>query len=171
MYKDGNVCPICGKGILKKSLIEEIFEYKGNQLKIPDYIIFQCSDCEESIVDNQTLKDSEKIIRNFQRKTDGLLTSDEIRKIRVALGFTQEDFGAILGGGAKAFARYETGQVTQSKAMDNLLRIVDEYPSVLNLIEKKVKKRTYQSYEQDFLYNIQNSGAADQYYHLKVMGE
>ncbi|NIA08669.1 MAG: hypothetical protein GWP10_02590, partial [Nitrospiraceae bacterium] len=31
----------------------------------------------------------------------------------------------------KSFTKYELGLVSQSKAMDNLLRVIDEFPGVL----------------------------------------
>lgn len=147
MYNKNDKCPICGEGKLTRNVIEESFEYKGQEIVIPDYVVFNCENCEESIVEANTLKASEKIIRDFHRRVDGLLTSDEIKKIRKSFGFTQEVFGNLLGGGAKGFARYETGKVSQSKPMDNLLRIIDAHPHVLDVLasrrDAEVTKRTY----------------------------
>jgi len=143
MYSKNNKCPICGDGILNEKVLEETFEYKGQYHTIPDYVVYECPNCGESIVPKDTLKATAKEIRDFQRKVDGLLTSDEIKKVRNFLGFTQEQMGALFGGGAKSFARYENGEVTQSRAMDNLIRIVDAYPFVLNVIPRKRGENTY----------------------------
>ncbi len=132
MYKNGDRCQICGVGRLAKKIIEEKFEYKGEVLTIPGYIIYECPVCEETVVDENTSKVTEKDIRDFQRKTDSLLTSDEIREIRISCVFTQEKFGEILGGGRKAFAHYENGTMTQSRAMDNLLRLLRKHPESLS---------------------------------------
>lgn len=134
MYKAGDKCPICGVGVLEKTVLEETFKYKGQSLKVPDYVVYHCPSCEEGIVDKNTLRDTEKIIRDFHREADGLLTSKEIKKIRRSFGLTQEAMGVLLGGGEKGFARYETGRVTQTKAMDNLLRILDTYPFILEFM-------------------------------------
>lgn len=134
MYKTDDKCLICGIGSLEKTVREETFEYKGESLTVPDYVVYRCPSCEEGIVDKNTLRDTEKVIRDFHREVDGLLTSKEIKKIRTSLGFTQEAMGGLLGGGEKSFARYETGRVTQTKAMDNLLRILDTYPFILDVI-------------------------------------
>jgi len=149
MDRTGDRCPICGEGVLAKTVLEEKFEYKGQSLTVPDYVVYNCPNCDEGIVDKNTLKDTEKIIRDFHRKTDGLLTSKEIRKIRRSFGFTQVAMGELLGGGEKSFARYENGQVTQSKAMDNLLRVLDTDPSILDIITghalKKIEGETPES--------------------------
>lgn len=128
-------CPICD-GNLSRKVTDETFTYKGKKKTIPDYVTYTCKQCGESIVDPKTLKDSGKVLKDFQREADGLLTGVEIKKIRGKLNRTQEEMAKILGGGLKAFARYETGTICQSTAMDNLLRILDEYPNVINVILK-----------------------------------
>lgn len=139
MYKTGQKCVICGKGKLIKKIVNEEFEYKGKKLTIPDYIIYSCNKCKEALVDPKTIRFTEKILTDFRREIDGLLTSCEILQIRKKLGKTQLELAKIFGVGEKNFARYENGQVTQSKAMDNLLRILDEYPVVLNILKPEEK--------------------------------
>ncbi len=129
-------CPICGNDLQKK-IGTERFEYKGKEIFIPDYVAYECSDCGEAIVDPETLKKSGKMLKEFQRQVDGLLTGQQIKTIRKKLGLTQEQMAEIVGGGLKSFARYESGKICQSKGMDNLLRILDAYPEMLNVIRKK----------------------------------
>jgi len=136
-------CPICGAGKMKKKIGTETFEYKGANLTIPNYITYVCAECGESIVDNASLKESGKKLKDFQREVDGLLTGPQIKAVRVKLGLTQEQLADIVGGGLKSLARYESGQVCQSKGMDNLLRILDAYPFTLKVIQKEGKKRVY----------------------------
>ncbi|GBE06488.1 antitoxin MqsA [bacterium BMS3Abin10] len=137
-----NTCPICGAEALEKRSTTETLEYKGRKITIPNYISYKCNECEESIVDEKTIKSSSKILNEFKKEVDGLLPIGEIKRIRNSLGFTQEQISTILGGGKKAFAKYESGRIIQSKAMDNLLRIIGEYPFVINIISKqsRVKK-------------------------------
>ena len=130
-------CPICGAGGLKKTVSTERFEYKGKEIFIPDYVAYECAECGEAIVDPETLKTSGKLLKDFQRQVDGLLTGQQIKTIRKKLGLTQQEMAEIIGGGLKSVARYESGQVCQSKGMDNLLRILDAYPEMLNVIRKK----------------------------------
>jgi len=68
-------CPICGADGLSKKAITETFEYKGNKLSYPNYIIYECPKCGEAIVDKRTLKESGRAIRDFYRKVDGLLAA------------------------------------------------------------------------------------------------
>jgi len=142
MYQDGGQCPVCGQEGLQKKSITETFEYKGKKFEFPNYVIYECSKCEEAIVDKQSIKDSGRAIRNFYRKVDGLLTAEEIIRIRkFKLCLTQDGASKLLGGGAKSFARYENSEVIQSEAMDNLLRILNVYPHIINVIKDKNKPR------------------------------
>lgn len=129
-------CPICGAGALKKEVKTETFTYKGESKDIPNYITWACSECGEAIVDNKSLKASGKLLKDFQREVDGLLTGTQIKEVRTKLGLTQSQLAYIIGGGLKSVARYESGMVCQSKGMDNLLRILSAYPQTLNIIRK-----------------------------------
>ena len=128
---EGKPCPVCGEGECKRKTITETFRYKGHRLVIPDYVVYVCSRCREEFLDHSLLRPHQQKIRDWQRTIDGLLTAEEIRRLRLMLGLTQEEFSLLLGGGKKAFARYETGTVRQSVAMDNLLRAVQKHPSLL----------------------------------------
>jgi HTH-type transcriptional regulator/antitoxin MqsA len=138
MYKDGDQCPICGHNTLKKVIVTETFEYKGKKLDYPNYIIYKCQDCQEAVVDKASMKESGRAIRDFYRQVDGLLISSEIKRIRkFKLCLTQDQASELLGGGAKSFARYENNEVIQSAALDNLLRVLDKAPYLLNVIKKE----------------------------------
>ncbi len=134
MYKQGDSCPLCGGGNLFEKVVEEHFSYKGHALTVPDYRILECAACGEAVVDKESARRAEKLLRDFGRQVDGLLMAVEIKRIRRKLHLTQEQMATILGGGLKGFARYENGQVVQSRAMDNLLRILDRFPESLGAL-------------------------------------
>jgi len=145
MYKAGDKCLICIEGELSEKIIAETFNYNGNQIKIPDYQVFKCNVCGEAFVSQKTIRTTEKILTDFRRGIDGLLTSDEIKAIREKLGKTQTEMADFLEVGEKTFARYENGQVTQSRSMDYLLRMLDNAPHAFFNI--KTKKKAYPKYE------------------------
>lgn len=128
-------CPVCGSKNIEMQITSEIFEYKGHQKTIDGCEKIVCKDCEEAFFTDETSKRNEKIVRDLHREVDGLLTSTELLRIRTSLGFTQQAFGELLGGGPKAFAKYESCVLTQSKAMDNLIRIVDSVPGAIEFLK------------------------------------
>jgi HTH-type transcriptional regulator/antitoxin MqsA len=134
MYKKGDSCPLCGGGGLCDKVIEERFSYKGHALTVPDYRILECPACGEAVVEKDSARRAEKLLKDFGRQIDGLLMAADIKRIRRKLHLTQEQMATLLGGGLKGFARYENGQVVQSRAMDNLLRILDRFPDSLDVL-------------------------------------
>jgi DNA-binding transcriptional regulator YiaG len=73
-------------------------------------------------------------IRAAKRSYDGLLTPDEIHRSRRLLKLTQEEASKVFGGGANAFSKYERGEVTQSAAMDRLIRLCVNHPELVDEI-------------------------------------
>lgn len=112
---------------------------------MPDYQIFECPACGEAVVEKNSVRRAEKLLKDFGRQVDGLLTAVDIKRVRRKLHLTQEQMATVLGGGLKSFARYENGQVVQSKAMDNLLRILDCFPESLGVLPGVLRTKTVPS--------------------------
>ncbi|MBN2436274.1 MAG: type II toxin-antitoxin system MqsA family antitoxin [Spirochaetes bacterium] len=133
----GSVCQVCGSENTELVVQDQEFSYKGHTLVIKDYQSTLCHNCGESIEENESYEKSIPLLRDFHRSVDGYLTGNEIRTIRKSFNMTQDEFSSVLGGGEKAFARYETGRVMQSKPMDNLLRILRDFPESISTLAAK----------------------------------
>ena len=57
-----------------------------------------------------------------------------IRAIRETLGLTQREAGRLLGGGVRAFEKYEDGTRTPRVATINLLRVLEAHPDALRIL-------------------------------------
>ncbi len=134
MFSEGMVCPVCENGTMKSILKDLDFEYKGKGARIPNSKVLQCEECEEYFLNEKDEREIERMLTNFRRSIDGLLTSDEIKEIRQSFGMTQVRFAQALRVGEKNFARYESGQSTQGRQADNVLRILREFPQALRAI-------------------------------------
>ena len=60
-----------------------------------------------------------------------LITPDEIRAIRQRLGLSQAEAGELIGGGPRAFTKYEAGTVSPTTSAANLLRLLDANPAAI----------------------------------------
>ena len=168
MYEQGSVCPVCGAGALEQKVVEEVFTYKGQTLTVPDYVVYECASCGEAVVNPASSQRASKLLKDFGRSVDGLLIAADIKRIRKKLGYTQEQMAEVCGGGLKAFARYESGQVMQSKGMDNLLRILDEFPYALDVINRRPSKKSAKvfslmDYRSKALYTYTESAHSESY--------
>ena len=71
----------------------------------------------------------------FHKQTEAKgLTPDEIRTIRQNLRLTQVEAGELLGGGPRAFTKYEAGTVRPAGAVVNLLRLLEANPGMLTTL-------------------------------------
>ena len=59
------------------------------------------------------------------------MTPDEIRSIREYLGLSQVEAGELIGGGLRAFTKYEAGAVKPSASVVNLLRLLEADPTLI----------------------------------------
>jgi YgiT-type zinc finger domain-containing protein len=72
-------CPICDQGTLKRELNDKVFEYGGDTVTIPDYVVYRCSACNDAVVDNETLKTSGHILNAFKNEVDARRESKSLQ--------------------------------------------------------------------------------------------
>ena len=65
------------------------------------------------------------------RKNNSEISPEEIRAIRELLGLTQVEAGELLGGGPRAFTKYEAGTVKPAASVVNLLRLLEANPAAI----------------------------------------
>ena len=123
-------CPFCEHGVMTRATVQETYTYKGQTLTLEQPGTW-CDSCGEGILDRADLKTTEKQIRDFQASVDGLLPSNEIRRIRKKLHLTQKQAAQIFGGGPNAFSRYERGESSPVRSTSHLLRLLDHHPEHL----------------------------------------
>lgn len=131
--KHCSLCPICGDEKLHEVKKFVTRSSNGHEKRVP-YHVSICSNCEcETLTEKQALF-NKRAMTDFYREADGLLTGSEIKQIRISLGLTQEDASKLFGGGKTAFTKYEKGDVTQSVAMDKLIRTAKAVPQAFEYL-------------------------------------
>jgi HTH-type transcriptional regulator/antitoxin MqsA len=86
------------------------------------------------VFDPQDMKVSDRALNRLRARAEGLLEPEEIKRIRKKLGLTQETAGALIGGGPRAFQRYEAGNLLPSRAISNALLLLDHDPTALEVL-------------------------------------
>jgi len=115
-------CIVCKSKDIKTLTAVECVLYKGTELQVPlEYSV--CNKCGREFVPKPQILSGEKAFRNAKRKFDGLLSAEEIVRARAKLSISQEQASKVFGGGKNAFSKYERGEVSQSVAMDKLIRV------------------------------------------------
>ena len=62
------------------------------------------------------------------------MNPEEIRAIRESLGLSQVQAGNLLGGGPRAFSKYESGTITPAASVVNLLRLLEADPTAIETL-------------------------------------
>ncbi len=146
-------CKICKSESIRQLDDMESISYKGSVLSISmEYSV--CNECEREFVSKQQILNNDSRIRDAKKNVDGLLTSTEIYHARTSMELTQEQASLVFGGGKNAFSKYERAEVSQSVAMDKLIRICLKHPSVLHelLVSAGIKRESTQvTYENNVI--------------------
>ena len=83
---------------------------------------FICPQCGLEAGTVQSAGDAQRAIADAYRKKAELLTGQEIKSLREAKGFTQQQLADVMNVGIASIKRWETGMI-QSKSMDHALRM------------------------------------------------
>lgn len=88
----------------------------------------------EGLHTHEDMKVSDRALNLLKARAEGFLEPKAIQRIRKKLGLTQVQAGEILGGGPRAFQKYESGDSLPSRAICSALRLLDNDPSGLKTL-------------------------------------
>jgi HTH-type transcriptional regulator/antitoxin MqsA len=112
--------------------------YKGKSITF-DMPGWYCDQSDESIHTGEDMKVSDRMLNLLKSRCEGLLEPVEIRRIRKKLHLTQEAAGLLIGGGPRAFQKYESGDLLPSRAVSNALVLLDHDPDALSVLKAHSK--------------------------------
>ncbi len=116
--------------VLKRSVRRRKLTYKGieRDFALPGW---WPADDGDGILDPEDLLVTNQAFNELRAEAAQRLKAEEVRRIRTRLKLSQRRAGEILGGGPRAFQKYESGEVVVSRPMANLLLLLDRDPSRL----------------------------------------
>ncbi|MGX7707429.1 type II toxin-antitoxin system MqsA family antitoxin [Methylobacterium sp. Gmos1] len=134
------VCPVTGESMIRDTR-PFVISYKGRKqnISLPGWY---CDNSGESIHSREDLKVSDRALMALKAEVDGLATPSEVARVRKKLGLSQVKASEILGGGPRSFQKYESGEITPSRAMTNLLRVMERHPEEIHRIEAEILDMT-----------------------------
>jgi HTH-type transcriptional regulator/antitoxin MqsA len=136
MAVETRIHPETGK-LLRRGVRSVTVRYKGLERTVtqpgwwPD-------DDSDGIISGLDAKETDHVLHEMKAEIASLPSPDEVRRIRQRLKLSQRRAGEVLGGGPRAFQKYESGEVAVSRPMANLLRLLEHDPARLKeLIEDR----------------------------------
>ncbi len=132
---DEPVCPASGAP-MKRGFRPMTLTYKGASVTV-DMPGWYCEASGESIHTGDDMKVSDRVLNRLKARQEGLLLPEEIKRIRARLGLTQEAAGELIGGGPRAFQKYEAGDLLPSRAVASALALLDHDPRGIAVLQSR----------------------------------
>lgn len=133
-------CLECG-GTMRRGSREDRVEYKGRSRTFRA-TAWWCEACGESVQEGAALKKAERMFVELRAEVDEILLPEDVAAVRARLHMSQREAGRVLGGGPRAFQKYESGQVPVSAPMHHLLVLLKNDPGRLAELRAEAAKRT-----------------------------
>jgi putative zinc finger/helix-turn-helix YgiT family protein len=115
-------CPNCKKNVSFTIKKEVIKEFKGIEVNVEEYIPL-CNECGNELFVAEIENENLKRLYTRYREMTGLITPEEIQKIREKYNLSQRELGQILGWGKMTINRYERGALP-SKSHSDILKLI-----------------------------------------------
>jgi HTH-type transcriptional regulator/antitoxin MqsA len=128
-------CPECG-GPAVHEVRTDTVEYKGQKASVR-VAGHWCDKCGEAVLEGGALEKREEAYLELRAKVEGVLSPHRVSIIRERLKLSQRRAGELLGGGPRAFQKYESGSQQVSVPMTNLLRLLEKDPRRLGELVKQ----------------------------------
>lgn len=132
---DDPCCPETGTP-MERGIQTLTLNYKGRSLKF-EMPGWYCPECGEGIHSGLDMKLSDRALNRLKAEAEGLLSPEEIRRVRKKLRLTQADAGQLIGGGPRAFQKYEAGDLLLSRGINSALVLLESEPESLNLLRER----------------------------------
>lgn len=129
------ICPVTGAA-MHRDVRPMTLTYKDKMITF-DMPGWYCDKSDESIHTGKDMKVSDRMLNRLKARSAGLLEPEEIRRIRKKLHLTQEGAGRIVGGGPRAFQKYECGDLLPSRAISSALILLAHNPVSLEVLKAR----------------------------------
>ena len=112
--------------------------YKGKSLTF-DMPGWYCDQSEESIHTGEDMKVSDRMSNLLKARSEGLLEPEEIRVSAKSFVLLKKP-RVLIGGGPRAFQKYESGDLLPSRAISSALVLLDHDPKSLAILKARQNK-------------------------------
>jgi putative zinc finger/helix-turn-helix YgiT family protein len=127
-------CVNCETGTAREVVEDRTALINDALLSIKGDRFMKCDSCGEEYFTDEQGRIHARRVNDARRRSEGLLTGEEIQTLRRTLMLTQSNLEEALGVGRKTVVRWENGTAVQSKAVDDVLRLIALDPNNLRLL-------------------------------------
>jgi HTH-type transcriptional regulator / antitoxin MqsA len=138
MKQSNPVCPETGQA-MERMVKPMTLSYKNQSITF-DMPGWYCEASGESIHTSDDMKCSDRALNRLKARAEGLLEPEEIRRIRKKLKLSQAQAGELIGGGPRAFQKYESGDLLPSRGINSSLVLLDADPESLQVLRSRYQR-------------------------------
>ena len=135
---NNRICPLTG-ATMYRVVRPLTLSYKGESITVETPGWYSDAS-DEGILIGSDMKISDRALNLLKARVENLLEPTEIRRVRKKLHLTQAQAGQLIGGGPRAFQKYETGDLLPSRAVSSALTLLDHDPSGLLVLKARYSK-------------------------------
>ena len=136
---NSRACPVCGQS-MRRARRADTIEYKGLSRRVTQPGWY-CGNCGEPVLEPADVKATEPAYFDLKAEAEGLVTAEEVKRIRRTLGLSQREAGEVLGGGPPDFHKNETRTHKDSNPMSKLSRLLERHPKALRELTENQDSR------------------------------
>ncbi len=125
--------------VLQRDVRPFTLSYKGESITF-DMPGWYGNHPDEGVFEPEDMKVSDRALNLMKARVEGLLEPAEIKRIRKKLRLSQQAAGDLIGGGPRAFQKYEAGDALPSRAICSALILLDRDPSALEALKERQPK-------------------------------
>lgn len=130
-------CVVCRQGTAHEIVAPDEVRIPGARFVIEDDRRMQCERCGEEYYTGEQADEHQRKVDQFKREVYKPLEPEEIKAIRAKANVSQRTLEEVMGLGTNTLNRWERGTMAPSRLVDNMLRVVDRDPSVLNFLAER----------------------------------
>lgn len=130
---DTRIHPVTGR-LLKRDVRPMIVQY-GSMAREVDLPGWYPDDDGDAVHTGVDLREADEAYAELRKQY-----AAHVREVRKSLGLTQVEAGEIIGGGKRAFQKYESGKAPPSDAAVGLIEILARSPKQLEVLRSIRRK-------------------------------
>lgn len=127
-------CISCEVGTATEVVHDREATINGRALQLVGDRFMHCDTCSDEYYTDDQAREAARRVTDARRRDEGLLIGEDIQRIRRSLFLSQSQLEDALGVSHKTIVRWELGTAVQSKALDDVLRLIAHDPDNLRLL-------------------------------------
>ena len=160
-------CANCGSTEIQTRIVNQAFNYRKNRNETVELSaevpVRRCSDCRFEFLDYEADDVRHEAVCRFLN----VMTPSEVESVRRKYGLTRRQFAEITRIGEASLSRWETGELIQNAANDELLYLLSFPENLARLQDRRLEINLMADKAQTITEEVIELGLIDRFPHIE----